>query len=113
MGFGSYETAWAWLHKLRRAMTRPMRDKLTGEVEVDETYIGGIEKGNENKGRGAETKVLVLVVVATECVGKQIGRVRFRIIDEASTENLSSFIEETIQEGGTVITDGWTDYIVT
>ena len=108
MGFGSYETAWAWLHKLRRAMTRPMRDKLTGEVEVDETFIGGIEKGNENKGRGTETKLLV--VVATECIGKQIGRVRFRIIDEASTENLSSFIEENIQEGSTVITDGWTGY---
>lgn len=108
MGFGSYETAWAWLHKLRRAMVRPMRDKLTGEVEVDETYIGGIEKGNENKGRGAETKVLV--VVATECIGKQIGRVRFQIIDEASTENLSSFIEENIQEGSTVITDGWPGY---
>lgn len=108
MGFGSYETAWVWLHKLRRAMTRPMRDKLTGEVEVDETYIGGIEKGNENKGRGAQTKILV--VVATECIGKQIGRVRFRIIDEASTENLSSFIEENIQEGSTVITDGWTGY---
>jgi transposase-like protein len=108
MGFGSYETAWAWLHKLRRAMVRPMRDKLTGEVEVDETYIGGIEKGNKNKGRGAETKILVLV--ATECIGKQIGRVRFEIIDEASTENLSSFIEDNIQEGSTVITDGWSGY---
>ena len=71
-------------------------------------YIGGIEKGNENKGRGPETKVLV--VVATECIGKQIGRVRFRIIDKASTENLSSFIEENIQQSSTVITDGWSGY---
>jgi len=108
MGFGSYETAWAWLHKLRRAMIRPMREKLTGEIEVDETYIGGIEIGNTNKGRGVETKILV--VVAVECIGKQIGRVRFRIIDEASTENLSKFIDENIDVNSTVITDGWSGY---
>ena len=48
MGFGSYKTAWAWLHKLRIPMARPMREKLTGEVEVDETYIGGIKIGNKN-----------------------------------------------------------------
>jgi transposase-like protein len=108
MGFGSYETAWAWLHKLRRAMVRPMREKLTGEVEVDETYIGGIEIGNTNKGRGAETKILV--VVAVECIGKQIGRVRFQIIDEASTENLSKFIDENVEVNSTIITDGWSGY---
>lgn len=108
MGFGSYETAWAWLHKLRRAMVRPMRDKLKGEIEVDETYIGGVEIGNTNKGRGAKTKILV--VVATECIGKQIGRVRFQIIDDASTDNLSKFINENIEEGSTVITDGWSSY---
>src|SRR3989338_1716571 len=78
MGFGSYETAWAWLHKLRRAMIRPGRDKLIDEVEVDETYVGGKETGGKKQGRGAETKTLV--VVATECKGKQIGRVRFIFI---------------------------------
>jgi len=41
LGFGSYQTAWAWLHKLRRAMVRPGRDRLSGRVEVDETYLGG------------------------------------------------------------------------
>jgi putative transposase len=39
-GLGSYETAWTWLHKLRRAMVRPGRDSLRGTVEVDETYVG-------------------------------------------------------------------------
>ncbi len=108
MGFGSYETAWSWLHKLRRAMVRPDRDKLTGTVEVDETYIGGKEKGKGNQGRGAESKSLV--VVATECKGKQIGRVRFRIIQEASGDELLLFIEENIKPGSTVITDGWNGY---
>ena len=108
MGFGSYETAWTWLHKLRRAMVRPERDKLLGVVEVDETFIGGKEIGKEKKGRGAETKTLV--VVAAECKGKQIGRVRFRCIDDASSENLLSFINENIETGSTIITDGWSGY---
>ena len=108
MGFGSYETAWAWLHKLRRAMVRPGRDKLTGIVEVDETYIGGMEIGNGNQGRGAVTKTLV--VVATECIGKQIGRVRFKCIPDSTSENLIGFIEDIVDPGSKIITDGWTGY---
>jgi transposase-like protein len=108
MGFGSYETAWSWLQKLRRAMVRPSRDKLSGIIEVDETYIGGKEIGKGKQGRGAETKILV--VVATECIGKQIGRVRFKCIPEASGEYILPFIEDNIESGSTIITDGWTGY---
>jgi transposase-like protein len=108
MGFGSYETAWLWLHKLRRAMVRSGREKLSGEVEVDETYIGGDETGSGNTGRGAEEKSLV--VVATECMGKKIGRVRFKIIPDASSQSLLPFIADNVEHGSTVITDGWTGY---
>jgi len=108
MGFGSYETVWTWLQKLRRAMVRPGRDMLTGEVEVDETFIGGIEVGSGKRGRGAESKTLV--VVATECIGKQIGRVRFRCINEATSANLIPFIQENVAQGSTIITDGWKGY---
>ena len=108
MGFGSYETAWTWLHKLRRAMVRDGREKLSGIIEVDETYIGGTEIGTEKQGRGAEDKCLV--VVATECNGKQIGRVRFKIIPNASKENLISFIKQTVASQSTIITDGWSGY---
>src|SRR4051794_10648809 len=41
MGSGSYQTAWSWLHKLRKAMVRPDRAPLSGRVEADETYVGG------------------------------------------------------------------------
>jgi len=108
MGFGSYETAWVWLHKLRRAMVREGRDKLKGEVEVDEMYVGGKEIGKGKQGRGAETKTLV--VVAVECIGKQIGRVRFKCISDASGDNLISFIETNIEQGSIIITDGWKGY---
>jgi transposase-like protein len=108
MGFGSYEAAWVWLHKLRRAMIRAGREKLSGVVEVDETYIGGEETGTGKQGRGSEEKRLV--VVATECIGKKIGRVRFRIIPDASQESLLPFIEENIEHESTVITDGWSGY---
>jgi transposase-like protein len=108
MGFGSYETVWTWLQKLRRAMVRPGRDMLSGLVEVDETFIGGIETGSGKQGRGADTKTLV--VVATGCIGKQIGRVRFRCIDSATAENLIPFIQDNVTPGSTIITDGWKGY---
>jgi transposase-like protein/Zn ribbon nucleic-acid-binding protein len=108
MGFGSYETAWSWLQKLRRAMVRPGRDLLSGEVEVDETYIGGKEIGTGKQGRGAETKTLV--IVATECIGNQIGRVRFKCIPDSTGEYLMQFVKENIEPGSTVITDGWPGY---
>lgn len=108
MGFGSYETAWLWLQKLRRAMVRLERDRLSGEVEVDETYIGGKEIGKGKQGRGSETKILV--IVATECHGKQIGRVRFKCVPDSSIENLEQFVNENIEPGSKVITDGWSGY---
>ena len=106
MGFGSYQTAWSILHKLRRVMIRPGRDKLSGIVEVDETFIGGVESGV----RGRKTTTKTLVVVATECNGKQIGRVRFRCIPEASRKALESFVTDNIEGESTVITDGWESY---
>ena len=88
-------------------MVIPGRDKLSGIVEVDETFVGGMEIGTGNKGRGNETKTLV---VATEYIGKQIGRVRFRCINEATSENLLSFIKDNVTQDSTIVTDGWAGY---
>jgi len=108
MGFGSYKTAWTWLQKLRRAMVRTGRDKLYGVVEVDETYIGGSETASGKQGKNADTKTLV--IVAAECIGKQIGRVRFRCIKTATAENLISFIQDNVTQGSMIITDDWKGY---
>jgi len=113
MGFGSYETAWVWLHKLRRAMVRPNRERLVGEIEVDETFIGGKETGEKEDGTGKTGRGSIeksIIVVATECLGKQIGRVRFKIIKSATSKTLMQFIEDNIEHESTIITDGWSGY---
>src|SRR5450631_1439402 len=90
LGFGSYETAWAWLHKLRRAMVRPDRDLLSGIVEVDEMFVGGVEEGVA----GRQTESKALVVIAAQADGPGIGRIRMRMIEDASAENLHSFVRD-------------------
>ena len=105
LGLGSYQTAWAWLHKLRRAMVRPGRDRLSGEVEVDETLLGGLGGA---QGRSTATKALI--VVAAEAVGRGTGRIRMRRIPDGSAPTLEAFVEETIERGSTVHTDGWDGY---
>jgi transposase-like protein len=106
LGLTSYETAWTWLHKLRRAMVRPGRDRLSGRVEVDETYVGASEKGL----RGRKTEKKVLIVVAAQEDGKGTGRIRMSRIRDASASSLEPFIEESVEPGSVVHTDGWEGY---
>jgi transposase-like protein len=106
LGLGSYETAWTWLHKVRRAMVRPGRDRLAGRIQVDETYLGGLEEGV----RGRQTFKKALIAVAAEEKGKAIGRIRMLRIPDASAIRLRSFIVQSIEPGSTIITDGWEGY---
>lgn len=106
LGLKSYQTAWVWLQKLRRAMIRPGRDLLSGIIEVDETYVGGFELGV--KGRGAQTKALV--VIAAQVVEDRIGRIRLRVVPDASGDSLTGFIRSVVEPGSTVRTDGWPGY---
>ncbi len=106
-GFGSYQTSWAWLQKLRSVMIRPGREQLEGRVEVDETYVGGRQEGK--RGRGAAGKTLVFVAVEGESGGK-LGRVRFRIATHASAEELKLFVSDYVKAGSTVVTDGLKSY---
>ena len=104
---GSYKTAWVWMHKLRRAMVRPGRDRLSGTVEVDETYIGGEKPGK--RGRGAQGKALVAIAVEDKAE-QRIGRIRLSIIPDASSASLTSFAQQCIDHGSTVRTDDWPGY---
>jgi transposase-like protein len=106
LGLGSYKTAWTWLHKLRRAMVRPGRDRLTGRIEVDETFVGGQEEGV----RGRQTETKALVVIAAQEDGAGMGRIRMRRIADASAESLESFLDENIEPGSMIHTDGWPGY---
>jgi transposase-like protein len=106
LGLGSYETAWTWLHKLRRAMVRPGRDCLAGEIEIDETYVGGPEEGK----RGRQTEDKAIVVVAAEKSGRGIGRIRLRHVADGSADSLSPFVQAVAVPGSTIHTDGWSGY---
>lgn len=106
LGIGSYRTAWEWLYRLRHAMVRPGRDRISGMVEVDETFIGGKRAGKRGRGAGGK----VLVVIAAQVDGKRIGRIRLKRIPNASGNSLNMAIKETIEPGSTVITDGWEGY---
>ena len=107
LGLKSYETAWAWLHKFRRAMVRPGRDLLTGKVEVDECYVGGPEEGLA----GRLNVEKALVVVAAQQDGAGIGRIRLRQIVDASAQSLIPFVRESVASGSIVHTDGWLGYL--
>jgi transposase-like protein len=107
LGLGSYETAWVWLHKLRRAMVRPDRELLAGVVEVDESFVGGRATGR----RGASTDK-VPVMIAVENVGKQVnrklrlGRVRLGVADAPGSIQLVEFARTTVAPGSLIRTDG-------
>jgi transposase-like protein/ribosomal protein L37AE/L43A len=106
LGLSRYETTWIWLHKLRRAMVRPGRDRLSGTVQVDETYLGGERPGK--RGRGAAGKTLV--VIAVEDQSKHVGRIRLLRVPDASAVSLIPAVEEMVEAGSVVHTDGWAGY---
>ncbi len=106
LGLGSYHTAWTWLHKLRRAMVRPGRDRLSGRIEVDETYVGGVKHGK--RGRGASGKSLV--VVAAQLDGNRIGRIRLAQVPNACAQSLTAAVQQAVLPGSVIRTDGWEGY---
>ena len=109
LGLKSYTTAWTWLHKIRTAMVNPNRTKLSGTVEVDECYIGG-EENDGKRGRGTDNKTLVVLGVELLEGKNQLGRIRMKVVPDASAESLQGFVTENVDPGSTVITDGWSGF---
>jgi len=105
---GSYQTAWAMLHRLRSVLVRPGRDRLSGTVEVDETFIGGEEPGLRG-GRARGKKVLTGIAVEVR-EPKGIGRCRMAPLTDASADSLHAFVTDHVEPGSTVITDAWQGY---
>src|ERR671933_330659 len=112
LGLGSYQTAWTWLHKLRKAMVRPDRQPLAGRVEIDETYIGGPRPGRP--GRGAAGKAAVAGAVEAgrgKGRGRRLGRPPPAPPGDASAASLEGFLAAHVAKPATVTTVGWRGYI--
>ena len=108
LGLGSYRSAWALLHKLRRAMVRPGRDRLSGELEVDETTVGASEPGKMGRGTFAGKAI---VAIAVEALPRgACGRVRLARIPDCSERVLTDFVADVVVPGAVVYTDRWQGY---
>lgn len=106
LGLARYETAWTLLHKLRRAMVRPGRDRLAGEIEVDETFVGPQAPGTH--GRGGKKQI---VAIAVEMRPKgACGRVRLARIGDCSEPSLTEFVSAAAECGCVIYTDSWRGY---
>jgi transposase-like protein len=108
IGIKRYETAWVMLQKLRRAMVRPDRDRISGTVEVDETYVGGLEEGRKGGRQRESTKTIV--VGAVQVKGEGSGRVRLEIVRDVSADSLVGFVERSVAPESIVLTDAWQGY---
>jgi len=103
----SYQVAWAMLHRYRVAMVRAEREPLQGDVEVDETFVGGVDHGGK-RGRGAKKCIVVIAVEVKQPKG--FGRVRMRHVPDASGTSLTPFVCDVVVPGSVVLTDGWVGY---
>ena len=106
-----HQTAWSWLHKIRRAMVRPERPPLSARVEADETYVGGPRPGRPGRGAGGKTKVAGAVESARgRARGRRLGRLRLAVVQDVSARSLEGFLGRNVARPATVATDGWSGY---
>jgi transposase-like protein len=111
MGFGSYQTAWTWLHKIRKAMVRPDRTPLSARVEADETYVGGPRPGRSGRGAAGKTRVAGAVESGRgQSRGRRLGRLRLAVVPDASARSLEGFLTTAVAKPALVATDGWSGY---
>jgi hypothetical protein len=99
-GLRSYQTAWTMLHKLRRAMVRPGREELTGDVEVDETLVGGLRPGNHAR------QARHIVIIAAEIRGEGIGRIRLAKLPDDHIPTIANFVKKNVVKGSQIVSDG-------
>jgi transposase-like protein len=105
LGLSRYETAWMMLHKLRRAMVNTARDPLRGDVEVDDTWVGGEQAGLRGS-RQLKDRRAALVLVAVEKRGRASGRARMSVIPDFKAGTITRFLIHNVASGSTIYTDG-------
>jgi hypothetical protein len=108
LGFGSYQTAWTIMHRFRRVMVRPGRERLKGIVEVDQSYLAIRERRETARGKGTKggtTKAIVIIAVEI-LTPKGFGRIRLQQIDGESTASIEPFVREVVEPGAILRTDG-------
>ena len=111
MGFGSYQTAWSWLHKIRRAMVRPEREPLAERVEADETYLGAAKPGRGGRGAAGKAKIAGAIESGHgKGKGRRLGRLRMAAIPDAPAKSLAGFLGQNVARPAVVATDGWSGY---
>src|SRR5207248_11526885 len=110
LGLPRYETAWMMLHKLRRAMVSTTREPLRGEVEVDDTWIGGEQAGLRGS-RQIKDRRAALVLVAVEKRGKASGRARMSVIPDFKAATIIPFLTKNVASGSTIYTDGLKSFV--
>jgi transposase-like protein len=117
LGLGSYQTAWTMLHRLRRAMIRPGRERLSGVVEVDECFIGRtalkkkvVKKRNKKPVNQQDKRSMIIAIAVEIKLTKGFGRIRLRRIAKPSQVALLPFIKDSIEPGSIVHTDGSAAY---
>ena len=105
LGLRRYETAWMMLHKLRRAMVNAAREPLHGEVEIDDTWIGGPQPGIKGS-RQLKDRRAVPILVAVERRDDRSGRIRMVVLPNFTAMTITAIFKEHIAPGSTVYTDG-------
>jgi hypothetical protein len=98
----TYKTAWFMMHRIRCAMNQDLTvQKLSGIVEIDDGFIGGIERGYKGK---RETKTRVMFLVSRE------GKTKSQIVDTVSAQNVKEVLNAYINTNSILYTDGFLSY---
>ena len=107
----TYKSAWFMTHRIREAMSQDsILSQFSGTVEVDETYIGGKERGNPGHPSQARSKKTAVVSMVDRSLVKGEGRVRSTTVDRVTVDNLKPIMQETIAQGSVLNTDEATVY---
>jgi hypothetical protein len=99
-------TCWGFKWKIQQAMQSSKQNPLTGEIHVDEFFMGGPEEQKRGRSKGNKR----LVVVALEKVQEGVGRAYAQVIEHASSEEFEPFFKAYINKEANVITDQWPGY---